>query len=310
MCALGFTESINYSFISKRHLDQLGFSDDDFRRNTVGLLNPLSEDQAIMRTTMLPGLLENIRHNINFQQPDLRLFELGKIYLSDEPDLQPEERFYLAAVVSGKRFPDGCPLYFSEMQADFFDLKGAVEALLRDLRLQGVTGEAIGLEPADDQSDPFVDPKQMLVISDGEKRIGCIARISDEITHAFAIKQEVFYAELDLGALNRLERIPNSFVSLPKYPSVTRDIALLVPGNVPAGELIKTIHRFDSDLVETAGIFDEYTGDKVDRGMKSVALSVTYRSKERTLDDETVDTVHDKIVNSLMSTFSGRYREG
>jgi len=309
LTAQGFFEAINYSFVAEKHCDMLGLAEDDSRRQCVKLLNPLTEDQAVMRTMLLPGMLENIRRNINFQQTDIRLFEIGKVFSFVAEGVQPDERYQLCAVLSGARYPGASPLYFSDDRADIFDVKGAAQTLLQTLRIQGKSGEIrFAVEP--DQAQPYADAACSLCIMDGDKLLGSLGKLSRSTARAFAVKQDVFFLELDLEAFLDLPRLEKAFHALPRFPSVKRDIALLVPENISAGELLQDILTHKIEHVVYADIFDVYSGKSIEEGMKSVALTVTYRSAEGTLDDETVDGFHKKIVDSLMSRFHGRYREG
>jgi phenylalanyl-tRNA synthetase beta chain len=314
MVGAGFYEAINYSFVSEKHGDMLGLEEEDARRSYVRLLNPLTEDQAVMRTMLLPGLLENIRRNINFQQADVRLFEIGKVFTHQGKEIQPGERYQLCAVVSGARYPASSPLYFSEDQADIYDMKGAVRHLIESLRLQGNSGDiqfqALESKESGAQGAPYADPGFSLAIMDGEEQLGLLGKLSKKAAKAFSIKQDVYFVELELDAVQELPKKEKAFTPLSRYPSVKRDIALLVPENVGAGELLQEIRAHKKQQVVYADIFDVYSGKPIDEGMKSVALTVTYRSDEKTLDDATVDGFHKKIVNALMSRFGGRYREG
>ncbi len=309
LTALGFYEAINYSFVTEKHCDMMDISGNDERRQCVRLLNPLSEDQAVMRTMLLPGLLENIRRNINYQQTDIRLFEIGKVFIDAGEGKQPDERYQLCAVMSGARYPGASPFYFSGEKADIFDIKGAAEALLQSLRIRGNSG-MISLVADPEHTQPYADPSFTIRIMDGDTELGRMGRLGRDKARAFGIKQEVFFLELELEPLLELPGIEKSFTALPRYPSVKRDIALLVPENVPAGDLLDDIRAHRIEHVVYADIFDVYSGKSVEEGMKSVALTVTYRSSKGTLDDETVDGFHKKIVESLMSRFGGRYREG
>ncbi|GBE13470.1 phenylalanine--tRNA ligase beta subunit [bacterium BMS3Bbin14] len=309
LLAQGFSEAINYSFVSEKQLDVLGISGDDERLRCTRLLNPLTEDQAVMRTMLLPGLLENIKRNINFQQTDIRLFEIGKIFLQHGSDTQPEEKLQLCAVMSGQRYPGAVPLYFSGRQADIFDIKGVAQSLLTTLRITGGSGE-ISFVAAAEEAQPYSQEGMSLLIMDGERVIGGLGRLDRGKGRDFGIKQDVFFLELDLETLCHLPRAVKAFKSLPRYPSVKRDIALLVPEQVAAGDLLQAILEQNVEHVERAELFDVYRGKPIEKGMKSVALSVTYRSLEQTLADETVDRFHKEIVHSLMSRFGGRYRGG
>jgi len=307
--SIGFYEAINYSFVSEKHCDMLGLAANDDRRQCVKMLNPLTEEQAVMRTMLLPGILENIRRNINFQQSDIRLFEIGKVFSFTAEGVQPEERYQLCAVVSGARYPGASPIHFSADRADIFDIKGAAESLFETLRLVGKSG-TISFIADPEHVQPYGEPSFTIRIMDGEEQLGTISKLTRKAAREFAVKQDVFFLELDLEALLDMPRRDKSFSSLPRYPSVKRDIALLVPENVPAGALLEDILSHKLENVVFADIFDVYSGKSIEEGMKSVALTVTYRSADKTLDDETVDGFHSKIVDSLMSRFGGRYREG
>ncbi|MDW7772519.1 MAG: phenylalanine--tRNA ligase subunit beta [Desulfobulbaceae bacterium] len=304
----GLAEAINYSFASEKHADLLGLDNDDHRRKFTRLLNPLTEEQSIMRSMILPGLLENVRHNLNHQQTDISLFETGKIFIQHRKEGQPEEKFQLCTVMCGSRFPGAASLYFSGQKADIFDLKGIAEAVIEQLGITGNTGRVVFRPAAKEQ--PYSHEGHSLDIVDGSTVIGRLGKIQENTARAFGIKEDVYFLEMDLSAMSELPVRTIAFKSLPRYPYVKRDIALIVPETVPAGELLQTIIDTRENCIEDAELFDVYRGKPIEKGMKSVALSVTYRSTEKTLDDETVDIFHNKIVNLLMSRFGGRYREG
>lgn len=305
----GFFEAINYSFVSEKHSDMMGLDPEDSRRNFVRLLNPLSEDQAVMRSMLLPGMLENIRRNISFQQTSIRLFEVGKVFFDKGKGEQPVERYQLCVVMSGDRYPDASPFNFSGEKVDIFDIKGVAEALFQFLRITGTSG-TINFVPDINTKQPYGDPLYTIRIMDGDMELGRISKLARTTARSFAVKQDVFFLEIELESLLALPSVEKSFRSLPRFPSVKRDIALLVPENVPSGDLLEDIVAHKLENVVYADIFDVYSGKSIEKGMKSVALTVTYQSTEKTLDDETVDGFHTKIVDSLMSRFGGRYREG
>lgn len=309
MTAQGFFEAINYSFVAEEHLDFCRLADNDPRRQVTRLLNPLSEDQGIMRSLLLPGLLENVRRNINFQRTDIRLFETGKVFLQKEPGVLPQERLFLSAVISGQRYPEAEPLYYAAQSADFFDIKGAAVNLFQVLRLQPTTSHTLFASDSQ-QVEPYCDPAHAVMLRDGDQTIGSLGAVHSETLKAFGIKQSVFFLEIDLECLLQLPRIPKQFAALPKYPSVKRDISLVVPDVVAAGDLLTAIQKQQQKYLESAQIFDVYRGKPIQAGHKSVALSLTYRSATTTLDDQSVDKIHSKIVTSLMTEFNASYREG
>lgn len=309
LTARGFSEAINYSFVTEKHFDLLGLGDDDVRRNVTRLLNPLSEDQAVMRSMLLPVLLENIRHNINRQEADISLFEIGKVFLQHQNDGQPEERFQLCAVMSGERYPDSEPFYFAGHAADIFDLKGAAQLLFEELSISSADGQISFDGGNNNEHDSYCSAENTILIRYRDEVIGTIAKLTPDVLRGFGIKQDVFFLELDLNRVKDIPQIEKVFQPLPRYPSVKRDIALILPDAVAAGEMLRTIRELNVEHVENAQLFDVYRGKPIEQGMKSVAVYVTYRSSEKTLDDETVDIFHEKIVNTLMFRFGGRYRE-
>ncbi len=304
----GFYEAINYSFVDEKHLDMMRLPAEDARRKVTRLLNPLTEEQAVMRSMLLPGLLENLQRNINHQQPDLRLFEVGKIFIQQEEGKQPEERYQLCAVCTGLRYPGASPMYFTDQQSDLLDIKGLAEDILESLRIQGTNG-ALDFVITSETCQPYADQSAFISLVDGEVEIGRMSLVKTEILQDMGIKQPVCFFECDLDLINDLPVAGKQFVSIPKYPMMKRDIALLVPEQVPAGDLLQAVRNHRAEHVESVDIFDVYSGKPIEAGMKSVALSVTYRSPKKTLDDVTVDRIHEKIVNSLMTSFGGRYRE-
>lgn len=312
LVGIGYSEAINYSFTAEKSLDWLGLAADDPRRALVHLLNPLSEDQAVMRSMLLPELLNNVGRNINFQKTAIKLFEIGKVFTPRGENEQPIEKMRLAGVLSGNRSGGASPYHFKEMDVDFLDAKGAVEYLLSELRLLSATPSSpLGFtRPAPEQVEAFVDGQQLLLVKAGEQEVGTVARILPEVLRRFGIKQDVFFFDLDLETLAEVAAVAKEFSALPVFPAVHRDIAMLVPEHVAAGELVEAVLKAKEPLIEQSTIFDVYQGDSVKPGFKSVALSVTYRSSQKTLTEKNVEKVHQKLVNMLGSTFEGTLREG
>ena len=305
LIALGFYEAINYSFVAPQHHDLLGLAEDDARRQTVHLLNPLAEDQSVLRTTLLPGLLENLRRNLNHQSHDVRLFEIGKVF-QPQGSQQPEEPFRLAAVISGRRHPGAPVLHVGETPTDIFDVKGVMTQILGYLRLgalitcqAGVAGEEL----------PFAEPGSILTVMGGEKILGWCGAFNQKTLKGFGIKQQAFFVDIDLAALGGFSAQAKTFAPLPKFPFVKWDMALIVPEGAAAGEMLAAIEDCGERLVERAELFDVFQGKNIETGKKSVAISITYRALDRTLDDETVGKIHQKIIEMMISRFNGQLRE-
>ncbi len=303
----GFTEAINYSFTASGADDRLRLAADDRRRHHVRILNPLTEEQDVMRTSLLPGLLENINRNLRFEQTSARLFEIGKLYFPRTGEPLADEPTWLAGVLTGNRYGSHAPLHFPPQEVDIYDAKGAVETVLDNLRLP-VGEEGIALCPAQ-QAEPFAEPLFALDICLHGSPIGTIGKIASPVLREFGIKRDVYYFDLDFSALCGETPSRRSFAALPVYPSVKRDLALVVPVTTPAGELVRTVMASREKLIEHCDVFDVYQGDKIKAGHKSVALAITYRSETKTLTEKQVEKAHARLVQSLTDTFGGALRE-
>ena len=304
MTSLGFNEAINYSFVSPKHFDLLGLDENDTLRSTVHLLNPLAEDQSVMRSILLPGLLENVRRNVNHQSPDIRLFEIGKCFHPDSGSGQPTEITSLTAVMSGSRFPGAPVLQMGEEKGDIYDIKGVVENLLEELGYSDAL-----FENKADKVPVFCAEGSFIQLVIQGRVLGMCGQVTGEVLDNFGIKQDVYFLTIDLDSLLQATRQKKQFAPLPKFPAVKWDIAVLVPDQVGGGEIVNAIENLGVSLVENVELFDVYRGDTITSGYKSVAVKVTYRSPEHTLDDATVGKEHQKIIDMILTRFDGQLRE-
>ncbi len=290
----GFSEMINYSFIGADACDRMQLSDDDFRREHVVLLNPISEDMAVMRTSLIPGVLQAVQRNISRQQNDLGLFEIGKIFLPRAGELLPEEKEMLVGCLTGAA--QKTAWHAKERNCDFFDIKGAVEGLLFVLGIDDVSYAA---EP-DDQCHTFRAGHVARIIQGGQV-LGHVGEVSPETLEAFDLKAPVFAFELDLEQLT--QRLPGTrqMAPIPRFPSTARDITVILDQDVETGRLVETMVGFREALVETVYLFDVFSGEPIPEGKKSASFRVVYRSAERTLDDETVNDIHRQLTHRLIT---------
>lgn len=302
MTAQGYNEAINYSFVTERHFDMLGLPADHPARRTVCLLNPLAEDQSVMRTMLLPAILENVKRNINHQRPDIRLFETGKVFHPTGGE-RPDEEERMVAVMSGRRNPGSPTLHFGDENSDFYDIKACAENLLSELRRFDIKMVA-GID-----SPEYVDASSYLALQAGAEIIGGLGRLSAGCLKAFGIKTAVYFIELSLSKLENVTPAAKSFKPLARFPSVKWDLAMLVPEAVAAGEMIEAITGCGEKIFESAEIIDVFRGDSIEEGYKSVAIGVTYRASDKTLEDETVQKVHQKIIDLISTRFGGKLRE-
>jgi phenylalanyl-tRNA synthetase beta chain len=265
-----------------------------------------------MRTMLLPGLLENVQRNLNYQTSEIRLFETGKVFLpkadsKKSANDQPVEVTHTTGVLSGRRYPESSLLYFGTDSVDTGDVKGTVELLCRELRLPEVSFQQAASEKGG--VPPYVADNSMVTLIVDGCTIGVLGKIKPAILKSFSIKQDVYFFDFNLDQVALIEPAPKSFQSLPKFPAVHRDIAMLVPEGIAAGDILVTVKNSGNQLLESVELFDIYRGESVETGYKSVALAITYRSDKETLDDSKVDKIHQKIINLIESEFSGRLRE-
>ena len=290
---MGFTETINYSFISERACDHLCLSSKDPRRAAVKILNPLTEDQNVMRTSMVPGLLETALRNIAQQSKNLKIFEIGKIFLDRGQDRQPDEHEILAALWTGARHESAWNRQATP--SDFYDIKGVIEGLFAGLQLRD--SHFIRIEEG---KAPYLQAGVSAEIHIGDQPIGYIGEIHSKVLANFNLKQTAFIFEMDLDRL--ISQIPDHIQAapLPRYPSTARDITLIVDADLDAQMVLSGIHRMENELVETVSVFDVFKGRPIPDGKKSLSLRVVYRSSEGTLEDEAVNRIHHDLTQQLL----------
>jgi phenylalanyl-tRNA synthetase beta chain len=307
LTSAGYTEAINYSFGSDKHAGMMNIAETDERFQTVRLLNPLSE---VMRTMLLPGLLENVRRNINHQKTAVKMFEIGKIFTPAGNNVQPREATMLCGVLSGNRHGESSPLHYKPEPVDIFDAKGGVEFIVNEMGI-GRIGEELAVRfvlPEEGSQEPFAEHGHSLDLFIGSLKIGSLGKITTEVLRRFAIKHEVYYFDLPYDRICEQNTLNKHFSSLPVFPSVKRDIALVVAEQVSAGELLARVRTSGDKLIENCEIFDVFQGAKIPEGYKSVALSITYRSQTKTLTEKNVEKSHSKIVRLLTDEFGGSFR--
>ncbi len=296
LAGMGFNEAINYSFIHKASCDRIALGQEDIRRRTVKILNPLSEDQAVLRTSLIPGLLETMQRNSARQARTLKVFEVGKTFISTGNGNLPEETDMLAALWTGDRSTPG---WFAKSEAcDFFDLKGILESLFRGLHLPEARFARL---PA--SRCAYTRHGVSAAISFEGQKVGTIGEMNSRVLSEYNIKQPAFVFEIDLCRLT--ERIPDNVYArvLPKYPATARDTTLIVDHDVETQSLVAHVNAMDQPLVEEVHIFDIFQGTPVPHGRKSVSLRIIYRSADETLADEAVNRLHKNISGCLVDKF-------
>ncbi|MCI8517408.1 MAG: phenylalanine--tRNA ligase subunit beta [Hungatella sp.] len=277
----GFSESMTYSFESPKNFDRLRIGEDDVLRQAIQISNPLGEDFSIMRTTPLHGMLTSLSTNYNRRNKNVRLYELANIYLPKTLPLTelPDERMQFVLGAYG--------------EVDFFDMKGLLEEFF----------DKVGMvkKPHYDSNagKPWLHPgRQANVVYDNEV-IGYLGEIHPEVADHYKIGERAYVAVLDMPALLPHTTYDRKYEGIAKYPSVTRDISMVVPKDISVGEIEDVIDVRGGRILESYHLFDLYEGAQILAGHKSVAYSITFRAKDRTLEDKEVNTVMEKILHGL-----------
>jgi phenylalanyl-tRNA synthetase beta chain len=295
----GFFEALNYSFISLESLGKLRFSEDDPRMKPIRVLNPLSEEQGVMRTTLVPGLLQTARYNFDHGNEDLRMFELSKVFLARQGDLLPHEPHYLAGIMTGARFPQ--TLYSGLGDVEYADLKGVVEEVLEVFHLQGVAFVA-------ENVPPYLDSVHAASMLCKGEFFGALGRVHPEVENAFDVKRPVYAFEVDFEKVYGLRNKHSHYHSLPKFPSVSRDMALVVNESLPVQGLVDFMWQLQEPMLEQIDIFDIYRHPQLGDGKKSIGYRLVYRSADRSLTDAEVNELHERLVKQTLSRFHATLR--
>jgi len=297
--SLGFNEVVNYSFMDPADFDRFRLPEGDFRRKVIRLQNPLTSEQSVMRTTLAPSLMANLAWNFSRGVRDLKVFEVSRVFLSVGPGL-PEEPVRVAALATGSRtgsFWDG-----HDGSVDFFDLKGAADALLGRFNVEGAM-----FKPATDV--PFLHPGKAAWLMLGGRQAGWLGQVHPDVMASYDVPMDAFIMELELHGLLESAGGPPSFRQLPKYPAVERDVAAILSDDVPSYNVLKAIESLKLALVEDVRLFDHYSGKQIPAGKKSLAYKITYRSADRTLTDEEVNSVHQQVMQVLKDRLGAEIRE-
>ncbi|MFW6115258.1 MAG: phenylalanine--tRNA ligase subunit beta [Thermodesulfobacteriota bacterium] len=300
LVGMGFSEVITYSFISPQSIALLGADEQSVLHSFVKLLNPLSLEQSVMRTSLIPGLLSSARLNTLRGQYNLRIFEWGTIYLQGDEEL-PKEKQILAALITGRAADK--QWYQAPREVDFFDIKGAAEHILDGLGIEEASFSAY-------RPKEGFEPTEYANILFHGSEMGTLGRISKKVITHYELEDSAYLLELDIEALLLHVVWTRRFTPIAKFPSVRRDISLIVSDSTESAALIGIVKEMGKDLIEDVNIFDVYRGKGIDSKEKAVAITINYRSKDRTLTDEEVNRIHEEVIAELRYRTGARLREG
>lgn len=285
--ALGLSEIITYSFISPYYYDKIRLPEDSPLRDSLRILNPLGEDRSIMRRSILPSMLDILSRNYNFRNKSTALYEIGRIYHKRPDGLADEPR-----IVSLGLYGEG---------VDFFSLKGIVEELLSVLRCPLPEFTAV-------KDNPSYHPGRCAALSAGGRHVGVLGQIHPEVALDYGVDTELYCAELSFDLLFELRGDTPVYCPLPRFPSVTRDLALVCDASLPAGDLQRCVMSSCCDFLKSCEVFDVYTGSNIAEGKKSVAFTLTMRADDRNLEDKDAEAVVSRVLTALKENFDADLR--
>jgi phenylalanyl-tRNA synthetase beta chain len=295
----GFCEIVSYSFISPQSVELLRLEEDDRRRLLLPLRNPLSEEQAVMRTSLVPGMLETAARNQRQNNFNLRLVEISKVFFSRGDEELPEERFNLCGLLSGTRQPLG---WNEQAQSvDFFDIKGALEALFLGLGVAYIRWANTDLAP-------YLKPDAAARVLLADTCLGDLGEVHPRVLENFDLKGPIYVFDIDFDLLTEKTVSLKKFKPLPRFPAVNRDLAIVVSGSVAAQDLLDYLEQHRPQYAESITLFDQYHGKQLAKGKKSLAFRITYRSGERSLTDLEVNEIHTAFSQKVIAAFQAEMR--
>ncbi len=288
MVAMGMFQAMSYSFMSPSDYVKLGFDEEDSCKNSIVISNPLGEDYSVMRKTLIPSLLTSVANNKNHNISDVKLFEMSRTFIPQEDENSlPEEMNVIGAAINAK-------------YEDFFTLKGRIDEIFDKFNIRSVKYTVGNL--------PYLHPGRSAFITCGETNLGYIGEIHPDTAEAYDISGRTVVCELDINAVINAGNDDVKVKDIPKYPAVQRDLAVVMDRSQQAGPLIGEIKNVGGVLLESCEIFDIYEGAQLGENKKSVAFSLAFRAEDRTLVDEDINKLFDKIVKALEKKFDAKLR--
>ncbi len=294
----GFTEVINYSFMNEADLELLSIPAGDLRRSHIKVMNPLRQEDSLMRTTLLPSLLNNFRYNLSRGVRDIRLFEVSKVFI-DEGGQLPKEKLMLGGIF----FRENLPSVWKDEAPSFFIAKGTADCIFDEMKIKGYSYEPSG--------EVFLHKGKSADIVTDNLRVGFIGELAPHMVEKLDLKinkPEVVVFELDLDKFLSIAPDRLTYVQIPRYPAVERDIAIVLDEGISSAKVMKELTAYKSGFIEGVEIFDHYKGKNIPQGKKSLAYRITYRAADRTLTDSEVEEAHSRLVEYILQKTGGQLR--
>ena len=294
LISIGLNEALSYTLESRRELGDFTLISTNKNVNPRKLLAPISEDREFLRASIIPSLLNAIHHNLNYSNKNVALFELSKLYLENG------ENEHLAIALTGSL---ETALWQKKPEVDFYTIKGIVISLLE---MFGIEESRYTIAPVE-ETNKFMHPGRSFYLQIGKQVFGIVGQVHPLMEKKYDVNQTMV-AELDIKYLLSIKTSKLKFVNPPQYPSITRDIALVVDRKIMANDLVKQIKKIGKTIVKNAEVFDVYQGPNVGENQKSVAISITYQDVTKTLSEDNVKLVHSEILSSLETIFKAKLR--
>lgn len=291
---LGLSEIFTNSMVSTKDADSVSTEE------KVKIINPISDDLSTMRPNLVPGMMDSIAHNKNRTLPNVRFFEMGRIFISNGTDVLPEQPHHLAMALSGARTPQNWNR--EDAEVDYYDIKGLIEDLFTRLKIS-----AFSFIPNSNHLE--LESTMAVDILVENRIIGKMGKISDSVSKNFAISDAVYYIELNTKSLLKYILRDKKYKTIGKYPYIEKDLALLLDKSILSSDVITYIKKQAGKLLTSAHVFDMYEGEKINKGLKSLAIRLTFQSDERTLSDKEVDKVFKKIITHSKTQFNATLRD-
>ena len=300
LVSLGMNEELSFSFTNPNMFDKMNLPQDSELRKAVPIMNPLTDDYPFMRTNLLSSVIENVARNYSRKNEDVKLFEIAPVFYPKSLPIteQPIEKLKLAGAIMGRREPKGWNQ--NNFDVDFYDMKGIVEELFDKISIDKYSVEV---------AEHFaMHPGKTAQIKKGKDILATIGELHPKIANAFDIPKKIFVFECDIETLKKYSSKNFHYDQLPKYPAITRDLAILVDKSIGAGEIEKVIAKNGGKFFNGVTLFDVYTGERISNDKKSLAFNIKFQSIDRTLTDAEADESFKKILSAVETQFNAELR--
>jgi phenylalanyl-tRNA synthetase beta chain len=300
LCSLGMNEISSFSFTHPLMFDKMNVPENSYLRKAIPIMNPLTDEYPLVRTTLLSSVFENICLNLSRKNEDLKIFEIAPVFFPKALPVteQPEQVLKLAGALLGRR--DVIGWNQNNELIDFYDAKGVIEELFAEIKIGKYTVEA---------GEHYVmHPGKTALFKKGRDVIASVGEVNPKVLEALGISKTVYVFEMDINILMKYAAKTFKYQSLPKYPAVSRDLAMLVNEDIEASSIEKTIVQRGGEYLIKVCLFDVYTGKQIEEGKKSLAFSLQFQSKDKTLTDEEIDTHFQTILEAIKEDFNATLR--